>query len=349
MAEVVGKMSMMPGATVIGFATLIRYEQLGGHGCATRVRLPGAGVNEFFVFKGMDFRTFLANSDDEGDELIQHLIQGWRNSDKLLQAIPPHSNVLPPPTALVTIRFPDDSATPVVCGSLQPFYPGGNVGDRIEKSNKKGECLPLELKAHWCANMAAAVAHTHRAARTYHMDIKPGNFVADSSDNLILCDWEQADAPATTLAPEADGTWDVSEELGEQGKQAENGVPARPHLRYIKYDGPPRRNVDGVLGDSSWHIWNVFPIWNAEHRWALELAEVFSLGRSMWMLLRQPNMDFEEIEHPVDLVTDWEGAEDIPTIWKQMVDRCMSRDPNERPSVMEVARFWENEWNGLIG
>ncbi len=82
-----------------------------------------------------------------------------------------------------------------------------------------------------------------------------------------------------------------------------------------------------------------FPIWNAEHRWALELAEVFSLGRSMWMLLRQPDMDFEEIEHPDDLVTDWEGAEDIPTIWKQMVDRCMSRDPNERPNVIEVVQF----------
>ncbi len=89
-------MSMTPGAAVIDFAKLIRYEQLGGHGCATRVRLPGAGVDEFFVFKGMDFRTFLAHSADEGDGLIEHLIQGWRNSDKLLQAMPPHPNVLPP-------------------------------------------------------------------------------------------------------------------------------------------------------------------------------------------------------------------------------------------------------------
>ncbi len=251
---------------------------------------PALGLTDFFVFKGMDFRTFLAHSDDEGDELIQRLIRDWHNSDKLLQTIPSHPNVLPPPTALATLRFPDDSATPVVCGTLQPFYPGGDVGDRIERSNKSGERLPLELKAHWCANMAAAVAHTHRAARTYHMDIKPGNFVADASDKLILCDWEQADALTTTLAPEADGTWDVSEELGEQGQQAGNGVPALPHLRYTKYEGPPRRNVDDEysLGDSSWHIWNVFPMWNAEHRWALELAEVFSLGRSMWMLLRQP-------------------------------------------------------------
>lgn len=44
------------------------------------------------------------------------------------------------------------------------------------------------------------------------MDIKPGDFVADSPDNLVLCDWGRADSPATTLVLEADGTWDVSEE-----------------------------------------------------------------------------------------------------------------------------------------
>ncbi len=31
------------------------------------------------------------------------------------------------------------------------------------------------------------------------------------------------------------------------------------------------------------------------------------------------NIDFE-IEHPDNLATDWEGAEDIPMIWKHTVD-----------------------------
>lgn len=165
---------------------------------------------------------------------------------------------------------------------------------------------------------------------------KPGNFVADASDNLILCDWEQHDAPATTIAPEADGTWDVTEDL--PTLQA-----GRPRLRYIRYSGMPRRNVDeDVLGDALWHTWNVFPNWSNEHPWAIELAEVFSLGRSMWMLLRQPESDFEDITHPDQLIMDWDKYEDIPTAWKQIVDRWMSRDPNERP---ELVGFWMNKWS----
>ncbi|KAK0655570.1 hypothetical protein B0T16DRAFT_432809 [Cercophora newfieldiana] len=333
--ESLGRTSAGPSKSV-DFASLIRYEQLGGRGCTTRVRLP---IGEYSVFKGVDFRTALQYSDNEGDKIVRNLISNWRREYNTLLHIPPHPNVLPPPPMLVTIQWPDRSAPSVFCGGLFPFYPGGNAASRIKDSNKKGLRIPLDLKAHWCANMAAAVFHAHRIAKTYHMDIKPGNFVADGSDNLILCDWEQHDAPATTLAPEADGTWDVTEDL--PTLQA-----VRPQLRYIKHSGTPRRNVDeDVLGDAPWHIWNVFPIWSNEHPWALELAEVFSLGRSMWMLLRQPESDFEDIEHPDQLITDWDKSEDIPATWKQMVDRCMSRDPNKRPDLSELVGFWMNEWS----
>ncbi|KAK2590463.1 hypothetical protein QQS21_011850 [Conoideocrella luteorostrata] len=188
---------------LVDFASLIRYEQLGGRGCTTRVLLP---TGESSVFKGVDFRTALQYSDDEGDKIIRNLISNWRREYNTLQQMPTYPNVLPPPPTLATIQRPDRSAMPVICGGLSPFYPGGNAASRINDSNKKGVRIALDLKAHWCANMAAAAFHTHRIAKTYHMDIKPGNFVADASDNLILCDWEQHDAPATTLAPEADAT-----------------------------------------------------------------------------------------------------------------------------------------------
>ena len=323
-------------ADLVDFARLIRYEQLGGRGCTTRVRLP---KGEYAVFKGVDFRTALQYSDSEGDKVIRNLIRTWRREYNTLQQIPAHPNVLPPPPMLATIRWPDSSAPLVFCGALFPFYPGGSAASRIEESNKKGTRIPLHLKAHWCADMAATIFHTHRIAKTYHMDIKPGNFVADTSDNLVLCDWEQHDAPATTLAPEADGTWDVTEDLS-------TIQAGRPQLRYTKYCGTPRRNVDkDVLGDAPWHTWNVFPIWSTVCPWALELAEVFSLGRSMWMLLRQPVSDFEGIEHPNQLVTDWEKSEDIPITWKHIVDRCMSEDPNERPDLSELVGFWTKEWS----
>ncbi|KAK3943565.1 hypothetical protein QBC46DRAFT_405344 [Diplogelasinospora grovesii] len=150
--ESLGRTPAGPGKSV-NFASLTRYEQLGGRGCTTRVRLP---TGEYSVFKGVDFRTALQYSDNEGDKIIRNLISNWRREYNTLQKVPPHPNVLPPPTMLVTIQWPDRSALPVFCGGLFPFYPGGNAASRIKDSNKKGVRIPLDLKAHWCANMAAA-------------------------------------------------------------------------------------------------------------------------------------------------------------------------------------------------
>ncbi|KAE9577235.1 hypothetical protein CGCF415_v001807 [Colletotrichum fructicola] len=334
----VGKTTLLPNDEQVEFASIVRYDQLGGRVCATRIRRMDKSSKDFMVFKGIDFRTFLTYADDEGDKTIRHMIHGWHRSNNLLRNMPKHPNVLSAPSKLVTYG----SQGGVVCGTLQPFYVGGDLGSRIENSNALRSRIPLATKVRWCTDMAAAVAHTHRQAKTYHMDIKPGNFLIDQDGNLVLGDWEQTDAPTTTIAPEADGTWDVEMEE-EGGGPAGNGWN-RPRLQYTKYEGPPRRNTEeDVLGDYPWNTWNVFPGWSAEHPLALELAEVFSLGRAMWMLLRQPDMDFDEIEHPSQLKTSWEGAEDIPRAWMGMTYRCMAKDPNERPDVMEVLGFWQAE------
>ena len=65
------------------------------------------------------------------------------------------------------------------------------------------------MKKSWCAQMVVAVKHAHYVGRTYHMDIKPGNFLISDEDSLVLIDWEQSDGPPTTVAPEADGQWEV--------------------------------------------------------------------------------------------------------------------------------------------
>ncbi|KAK0723489.1 hypothetical protein B0T26DRAFT_640838, partial [Lasiosphaeria miniovina] len=197
--------------------------------------------------------------------------------------------------------------------------------------------------ARWCADMAAAVAHTHGVAHTYHKDIKPNNFVIDDDDNLVLCDWEQSDVAFSTLASEADGTWDVAVTL------APRGLATRPLLTYSKYAGPPRRSMEEDVvgfGDKSWHAWNAFRVWSEDSSLALplELTEVFSLGRSMWMLLCQAKVDLDDVERAGDIQTTWEnGGEDIPAAWKRFVDRCLVPDPNYRPDVLEVVDFWKRE------
>lgn len=82
----------------------------------------------------------------------------------------------------------------------------GTLDDQVQNTKTTGTRLPLVDKALWCFQMASAIAHTHFTAHTFHMDIKPANFVVNANKDLILIDWEQSGAPLYTLAPEADGT-----------------------------------------------------------------------------------------------------------------------------------------------
>lgn len=289
---------------------------------------PVSNPESQFVFKGIDFRTFL-NLYESGH--IKEEVKIYYRSVELVSSMPPHPNIMAPANALVTICKTGDDR-PVVCGTLHALLPNGNLGDHIEKNNDSGEQIPLSCKALWCYQMAAAIAHTHFVAHTYHMDVKPGNFLVDADHNLVLIDWEQSDAPISTAAPEIDDTWDV-EEIPAEGLTTT--------LRYTKYTGPERRNMpENTPGNSGWNVWNVFPVWNDQCPKALELAEVFSLGRSMWMLLRQPDMNaFEDITRTTEVVEDWASSDDIPAHWKKVVQDCLKHSPNERISLRELVKF----------
>lgn len=164
--------------------------------------------------------------------------------------MPRHPNIMAPAQTFVTICNPGDDK-PVVCGSLHAFLPNGTLASHIEKNNKSGERIPLSRKALWCHQMTAAIAHTHFVAHTYHMDIKPGNFLLDAHFRLVLIDWEQSDAFVTTAAPEIDGTWDV-EQVPAAAAAAENTTTT---LRYTKYTGPERRNMpETTPGDNGWNV-----------------------------------------------------------------------------------------------
>lgn len=323
------QLSVKQPMDTVDFKCLIRLNQLGGRGCTTLVHTASDPMS-LLVFKGIDFRTFL-NDYESGH--IQEEVKIYYRSTKLVGNMPRHLNVMTPAQTFVTICKPGDDR-PVVCGSLHPFLPNGTLASHIEKNNKSGERIPLSRKALWCYQMAAAIAHTHFVAHTYHMDIKPGNFMLDADFHLVLIDWEQSDAPVTTAAPEVDGTWDVEEAPAEDTTTT---------LRYTKYTGPERRNMpETTPGGNGWNVWNAFPVWSEQCPKALELAEVFSLGRCMWMLLRQPDMDaFEDITSTEDVVEDWGSSEDIPVHWRHVVEGCLKHSPTERMGLSELLTFWD--------
>lgn len=60
------------------------------------------------------------------------------------------------------------------------------------------------------------------------------------------------------------------------------------------------------------------------------------------MLLSQTDDDMEAVEHPNDVQVSWGLAkETLPFSWIEIVQRCMDEDPNNRPSLARLVKFWE--------
>jgi len=119
----------------VPFRDLTRFEQLGGRCCSTKVRLNTSSSHEYFVFKGIDLRTYLTNSDGEEDHTVKGMIKTWHHSNKVVSKMPRHDRILAPATTAVT--FPAGDGTEVVCGCLYPFQQQGDVGCLLEKSNEE--------------------------------------------------------------------------------------------------------------------------------------------------------------------------------------------------------------------
>ena len=302
----------------VDYSHLAQIRHLGGRGRTVLVR-SSPSSKALYVFKGVDFGTFLESSAD-----FQHQKDVCYHEIQTISSLPEHPNIIPPPNTLVTVRKIGNDQQAFICGALYPFMEHGTLDDQIQNSKATGARLPLIDKAAWCFQMVSAIAHTQFTSHTFHMDIKPANFVLNSRKDLILIDWEQSGAALYTLAPEADGSWDV--------KEARTGP--EPKLVYEKYCGPDRENL--AWGRPKW---NVFPHWRDFYPQALEAAEVFSLGRTMWMLLEQVTQS--EVEELDKVVVSWSDiAKDIPEDWKSVVSRCLHPDPNERIGLSELVDFW---------
>ncbi|KAL8724400.1 MAG: hypothetical protein Q9166_007971 [cf. Caloplaca sp. 2 TL-2023] len=320
-----GEVKLQPYSTV-DYSTLIPIRQLGGRGRTAVVR----SSDTLYVFKGVEFGSFLEVSPTEF-ELLRDVCY---HEIRTISSLPPHPNIIPPPNTFVTVRKIDDDRQAFVCGTLYPFMSHGTLDDQIENAKATGGRLPSIHKATWCFQMASAIAHAHFTAHTFHMDIKPANLVLDADRNLMVVDWEQSGAALYTLAPEADGSWDVKE-VTYASSSPGTAELAAPRLVYERYHGPYRENL--AWGRPKW---NVFPSWRDTCPRALEAAEVYSLGRTMWMLLDEVTQS--EVEDCDEIVVSWsDSADDIPEDWKNVVDRCLHPDPNERVRLGELVDFWK--------
>ncbi|KAL6887111.1 NADP-dependent oxidoreductase domain-containing protein [Trichoderma evansii] len=182
-----------------------------------------------------------------------------------------------------------------------------------------------------------AMAIVHSSGQ-YHMDLKPSNVFLNNEDDVIVIDWEQCGASPFFLAPEGNGLWDV-----EVVANSETGI--EPMMPYQKFIGPLPDNC------GTWPRRNAFQLWQRECPRALEAAEVYSIGRSLWVIFEQrDDVWVHERGHPEAKAVVWTHASDsMPEIWKDFVSRCMSLDPNKRPTFEQGERFWGQEWKQLEG
>jgi len=172
----------------IDYSNLVHINHLGGRG-RTAVVYSSSNPHSIYVFKGVDFGSFLESRADfeQRRGVCYHEIQ-------TICSLPKHQNIMPSPNILVVTRKIDDDQRVYVCGALYPFMEGGTLDDQVQNTNATAGRLLLIDKARWCLQMASAIAHTHFVAHTFHMDIKPANFVVNANRDLVLIDWEQSGA-----------------------------------------------------------------------------------------------------------------------------------------------------------
>ncbi|KAF8881677.1 kinase-like domain-containing protein [Gymnopilus junonius] len=296
-----------------------------GHGTIAIVRNPFTSdpttMEGKYVFKGEHFSDFVTDP-----EVCAHIIRARYDEIAALDAMPPHPNIIPPSSIFVTTPSaypPGMHSNTVICGTLQPFYAKGDL-DKYLRVNDAS----LPLKAKWCYQLVSATHHAYFIGKTYHMDLKPPNLLLDENLDLVVIDWENSGANISVLPPEADGTFDVSL------RQLFNGEKV---IQYKKYNGPERSN--NLVRPT----WNVFPIWNIECRQAIELAQVYSFGRAIWMILTGVLND--ELEDK-DIWWTLKMEKAIPESWRKVVENCVRKDPNSRMSMEKLLIFWRDAQKG---
>ncbi|KAI3552145.1 phosphotransferase enzyme family protein [Colletotrichum abscissum] len=316
-----GKTARPTDFQLVDFADLEILGSLPGKTGARIVTKKASGLTPqgTFVFKGMDFDQYKRDSKDFKEHQEKTLLHEIRT----LCTLPPHPNIMPCPKVLVVVQDGDEKYR--ICGFLQPVMSKDSVDEQVMRANRAGHRLPLGLKAKWCYQMALAIQHTHQVAESFHMDLKPGNILVDDYNDLRLIDWEQSGFSMFTHPPEVT----IDQEAEESS--VSTGANGKPVVIYTPHTGAPRRNQKWGFPD-----WNVLPEWKTTCPRAAELAEVFSLGRTMWMLL-------EQVEQSPDPTVWTAMAMDVPKEWQDKVMRCVERDPNNRPELNEVVEFWRKQ------
>ncbi|KAL7916868.1 putative serine/threonine protein kinase, variant 1 [Trichoderma velutinum] len=330
----------------ISLESLQFSDKLGGRGGTTVTRFKDQEDGELYVYKGLGFRLFMedqAEYKSERDTFYHEL--------EVICSLPAHPNILRAPSLLVTTGLSRSAShdnaqnNRVICGVLYPFLERQSLQEIISQNNESHSRLPLISKAKWAFQISSAMAIVHSSGQ-YHMDLKPSNMLLNNEDDVVVIDWEQCGASPFFLAPEADGLWDVEVVVNAEPGEVSKTNIEKERMAYLNQHIGPLGDDCGI-----WPRRDVFQLWRLACRRALEAAEVYSVGRSLWVIFEQGEgvWTYDRRQPEAKAVVWTERSESMPEVWKDFVSRCMSLDPNKRPTFEQGERFWGKEWQRLEG
>ncbi|KAF8428074.1 kinase-like domain-containing protein [Tirmania nivea] len=326
----------------IDVRVVTKLEPLGGRGTSTKITVQLNDSSITAVMKGLSFFDYLAHSDDSGniDGRYKAELHAMNKEIKLLTSVFRQSHqspyIMQEPIAFCTF---DDvtvgTELPRICAAIYPFYEAGTLLDAVQQNNAALTRIPLYSLARWCYQLTSALYYAHITCHTYHMDLKIDNILLDLANNsIIIIDWEQSGANPFSLAPEAAQELDVV-------LNSKTGL-----LEFMPFQGSDReRETKRQNNPLAAPEWDVFPGWSRDCSLAAELAEVYSLGCTIWQLLKHHEFNDEELEWRLEENDErWVGVEGvIPESWRETVDKCIQADPNKRMRLRELMGFWEKE------
>lgn len=207
--------------------------------------------------------------------------------------------------------------------------PRQTIEEQVANANSQNLRVPLDTKAKWCLGMAEGILHTHRAATTFHLDMKPGNVLLEDDDTVRIIDWQQQGMCRATHPP-SEATLLAGPKIRRIVDKLRPGPDGQPRVVFA-----PR---PGTWPESG--LREAYVAWKAEDPAAVEAAEVYMLGRTMWMALEQVA---ESVAAATKLTAWTNKSADIPIAWKQAVMRCLEFEPAQRSTLEDLVRFWRDQ------
>jgi len=184
------------------------------------------------------------------------------------------------------------------------YMAGGSLDDRLKKEESK-----LTEIAHMFKRIADALDAAH-ARKIIHRDVKPSNFLFDSTGEIFLSDFGIAKSKPFT---DDDGTWLV-------------GTPAFMSPEQVKGDAVDGRSDVYALGIVLYRLLTGQLPFSSNSTTALINAHV-----------EKPIPDIRQIKN------------NIPAVWQEVVSKAMAKNPNNRYSTAgdfarDVAEVVSGKW-----